>query len=183
MGFRAPPGPWSIMVNEWLTTEEAMADTIQRHKRGGLYFEDFEVGRTYEHRYTRTVTQMDNMLFSNMTLNPQPLHIDRHFCETETDWGQPLMNSLFTLGLMIGIQVSDMTNGTTIANLGMTDVKFPRPLFEGDTVHCSTEVIGKRESKSRPGAGIVEFHHRAYNQDNKLVAECKRQGVIWIEAK
>jgi acyl dehydratase len=92
-----------------------MSDTIQRHKRGGLYLEDFEVGKLYEHRYTRTVTQMDNMLFSNMTLNPQPLHIDRHFCETETEWGQPLMNSLFTLGLMIGIQVSDMTVGTTIA--------------------------------------------------------------------
>ena len=88
-----------------------MPEAIQRHKRGGLYFEDFEVGKTYEHRYTRTVTQMDNMLFSNMTLNPQPLHIDRHFCETETEWGQPLMNSLFTLGLMIGIQVSDMTVG------------------------------------------------------------------------
>src|SRR5215471_4589117 len=91
-----------------------------RHKRGGLYFEDFTVGELVEHRYTRTVTQMDNMLFSNMTLNPQPLHIDRHFCEQETEWGQPLMNSLFTLGLMIGIQVSDMTVGTTIANLGMT---------------------------------------------------------------
>ena len=126
-------------------------------------------------RSRRTVTQMDNMLFSNMTLNPQPLHIDRHFCEQETEWGQPLMNSLFTLGLMIGIQVTDMTVGTTIANLGMTDVKFPHPLFEGDTVHCTTEVLGKRESKSRPGAGIVEFHHRAYNQDNKLVAECQRQ--------
>ena len=125
--------------------------TALRHKRGGLYFEGFTPGELTEHRYTRTVTQMDNMLFSNMTLNPQPLHIDRHFCEQETEWGQPLMNSLFTLGLMIGIQVSDMTVGTTIANLGMTDVKFPHPLFEGDTVHCTTEVIGKRESKSRPG--------------------------------
>jgi len=149
--------------------------TLSRHPRGGLYFEDFVVGELVEHRLTRTVTQMDNMLFSNMTLNPQPLHIDRHFCETETDWGQPLMNSLFTLGLMVGIQVSDMTNGTTIANLGMTDVKFPNPLFEGDTVHCTSEVLGKRESSSRPGAGIVEFLHRAYNQDNKLVAECRRQ--------
>ncbi len=119
--------------------------TAVRHKRGGLYFEDFVPGERVEHRYTRTVTQMDNMLFSNMTLNPQPLHIDRQFCEQETEWGQPLMNSLFTLGLMIGIQVSDMTVGTTIANLGMTDVKFPHPLFEGDTVHCTTEVIGKRE--------------------------------------
>jgi acyl dehydratase len=121
---------------------------------------------------------MDNMLFSNMTLNPQPLHIDREFCEKETEFGQPLMNSLFTLGLMIGIQVSDMTVGTTIANLGMTDVKFPNPLFEGDTIHCETTVVSKRESKSRPTAGIVEFHHKAFKQDGKLVAECHRQGFM-----
>ena len=157
---------------------ETISATAKRHPRGGLYFEDFEVGSLTEHRLRRTVTQMDNMLFSNMTLNPQPLHIDRHFCETETEWGQPLMNSLFTLGLMIGIQVADMTVGTTIANLVMQDVKFPHPLFEGDTVHCTTEVIGKRASKSRPDAGIVEFHHRAFNQDNKLVTECRRQAFI-----
>jgi len=132
----------------------------------------------YEHRYRRTVTEMDNMLFSNMTLNPQPLHIDRHFCETETEWGQPLMNSLFTLGLMIGMSVSDLTVGTTIANLGMVEVKFPNPLFQGDTLHATTEVIGKRESRSRPDAGIVEFHHRAYKQDGTLVAECKRQAFM-----
>ncbi len=124
--------------------------TVMRSPRGGLYFEDFVVGKLYEHTLRRTVTQMDNMLFSNMTLNPQPLHIDRHFCEQETEWGQPLMNSLFTLGLMIGIQVSDMTVGTTIANLGMTEVKFPHPLFEGDTVHCTTEVLGKREFEVPP---------------------------------
>ena len=100
------------------------------------------------------------MLFSNMTLNPQPLHIDRHFC-AETEWGQPLMNSLFTLGLMIGISVTDLTVGTTIANLGMQEVKFPHPLFQGDTVHCTTEILGKRESKSRPDAGIVELLHKA----------------------
>jgi len=150
----------------------------QPHPRGGLYFEDFEIGRTIEHRLTRTVTQMDNMLFSNMTLNPQPLHIDAHFCATETEWGRPLMNSLFTLGLMIGISVNDTTVGTTIANLGMTDVKFPAPLFEGDTVHCTTEIVAKRESKSRPDAGIVEFLHRTYNQENKLVAECRRQAFM-----
>ena len=153
-------------------------DSVVRHKRGGLYFEDFELGKIYEHALTRTVTQMDNMLFSNMTLNPQPLHIDRHFCETETDWGQPLMNSLFTLGLMIGISVNDLTVGTTIANLGMTETKFPNPLFENDTVHCTTEVLDKRESNSRPQAGIVEFHHRAYKQDGKLVAECRRQAFM-----
>jgi acyl dehydratase len=121
---------------------------------------------------------MDNMLFSNMTLNPQPLHIDRHFCAEETEWGQPLMNSLFTLGLMIGISVNDISTGTTIANLGMTEVRFPNPLFEGDTVHCTTEVISKRESRTRADAGIVELHHRAYKQDGTLVAECRRNAFI-----
>jgi acyl dehydratase len=158
--------------------EELMPAEPERHPRGGMYFEDFETGRVYEHRLRRTVTQMDNMLFSNMTLNPQPLHIDRHFCETETEWGQPLMNSLFTLGLMIGMSVNDLTVGTTIANLGMIEVKFPNPLFEGDTVHSSTEVIAKRESRSRPDAGILEFHHRAFKQDGTLVAECKRQAFM-----
>ena len=154
-----------------------------RHRRGGMYFDDCVAGEVFEHRYYRTVTQMDNMLFSNMTLNPQPLHIDRHFCAQETEWGQPLMNSLFTLGLMIGMSVSDITTGTTIANLGMTEVKFPHPLFEGDTVHCTSEVLGKRESTSRPGAGIVEFHHRAYNQNDKLVAECRRQVFMRMRPK
>src|SRR5438876_12447158 len=110
-----------------------------RHPRGGMYFDDFIVGHVYEHGLRRTVTQMDNMLFSNMTLNPQPLHIDRHFCANETEWGQPIMNSLFTLGLMIGISVNDLTVGTTIANLGMTDVRFANPVFEGDTLRCATE--------------------------------------------
>lgn len=151
---------------------------MKRHKRGGIYFEDFEVGALIEHGLTRTVTQMDNMLFSNMTLNPQPLHIDAHFCATETEWGQPLMNSLFTLGLMIGISVNDTTVGTTIANLGMTDVTFPAPLFEGDTINVTTEVVSKRESRSRSDAGIVELRHRAYKQDGTLVAQCRRQALM-----
>ena len=152
--------------------------TAHRHQRGGLFFEGFEVGSLTEHRYRRTVTQMDNMLFSNMTLNPQPLHIDRHFCETETEWGQPLMNSLFTLGLMIGMSVNDLTVGTTIANLGMTDVRFPHPLFEGDTVRACTEVLSTRASKSRADAGLVEFLHRAFKQDGQLVAECRRTAFL-----
>ncbi|MBD3848182.1 acyl dehydratase [Bosea sp. OAE752] len=151
---------------------------LERHKRGGIYFEDFQIGAVIEHRLTRTVTQMDNMLFSNMTLNPQPLHIDAHFCATETEWGKPLMNSLFTLGLMIGISVNDTTVGTTIGNLGMTDVTFPAPLFEGDTVNCTTEIAAKRESRSRPDAGIVEFLHKAYKQDGTLVAQCRRQAFM-----
>jgi acyl dehydratase len=149
-----------------------------RHWRGGLYLEDLSVGTVIRHRLTRTVTQMDNMLFSNMTLNPQPLHIDAHFCATETEWGKPLMNSLFTLGLMIGISVNDTTVGTTIANLGMTDVKFPAPLFEGDTINCTTEIVSVRESRSRADAGIVDFIHRAYRQDGVLVAECRRQAFM-----
>lgn len=151
---------------------------VERHWRGGLYLEDMHVGDIIRHRLTRTVTQMDNMLFSNMTLNPQPLHIDAHFCATETEWGKPLMNSLFTLGLMIGISVNDTTVGTTIANLGMSDVKFPAPLFEGDTINCTTEIVSRRESKSRPDAGIVDFIHRAYRQDGALVAECRRQAFM-----
>jgi len=144
----------------------------------GLYFDEFDIGTVYQHELRRTVTEMDNMLFSNMTLNPQPLHIDRHFCETQTEWGQPLVNSLFTLGLMIGISVNDTTIGTTIANLGMTDVTFPHPLFHGDTVRVETEVKDKRESRSRPNAGIVTFEHRAYNQHDKLVAQCTRQAFM-----
>jgi acyl dehydratase len=155
-----------------------MTEPLAPHPRGGLYFEDFVEGSLFRHRLTRTVTQTDNMLFSNMTLNPQPLHIDAHFCETETEWGRPLMNSLFTLGLMIGISVNDTTVGTTIANLGMTDVRFPAPLFEGDTVAVTTEVVAKRESRSRPDAGIVEFLHRAYKQDGTLVAQCRRQAFM-----
>ena len=144
----------------------------------GLYFEDFELSQLFRHPLRRTVTEMDNVLFSSLTLNPQPLHIDRHYCETETEWGQPLMNSLFTLGLMIGISVNDTTVGTTIANLGMSDVRFPNPLFQGDTVHVTTEVMSKRESKSRPDAGIVEFEHKCFNQKDELVAICRRQAFM-----
>ena len=143
----------------------------------GLWFEEFETGKIYKHEITRTVTEMDNTMFSCLTMNPQPLHIDRHFC-AQTEWGEPLMNSLFTLGLMIGISVNDLTLGTTIANLGMTDVTFPAPLFQGDTVNVTTEVIDKRPSKSRPDAGIVSFIHRTYKQDGTLVAQCTRQAFM-----
>ena len=155
-----------------------MAELHTTHPRGGLYFEDFEVGRVFRHRLTRTVSQMDNLLFSSLTLNPQPLHIDAHFCATETEWGRPLMNSLFTLGLLIGISVNDTTLGTTIANLGMSEVKFPAPLFEGDTVSATSEVTAKRESKSRADAGLIEFLHRAFKQDGTLVVECRRTALM-----
>ena len=143
----------------------------------GLYFEEFEVGREFHHEFSRTVTEMDNTMFSLLTMNPQPLHIDAHFSEN-TEFGQRLFNSIYTLGIMIGMSVYDTTLGTTIGNLGMTDVRFPAPLFEGDTVRVTTEIAAKRESRSRPDAGIVDFIHRAYKQDGTLVAECRRQAFM-----
>lgn len=143
----------------------------------GLYLEEFEPGRVFEHEIRRTITEMDNTLFSCLTHNPQPLHIDHHFA-AQTEWGKPLVNSLFTLGVMIGISVNDTTIGTTIGNLGMTDVKFPKPVFHGDTIHVRTEIVSRRESKSRPDAGIVEFKHIALNQRDEVVAECLRQGLM-----
>jgi len=146
----------------------------------GLYLDEFEVGRVFEHELRKTVTESDNMLFSTMTLNPQPLHIDRHFAEN-TQWGQPLVNSLFTLGLVIGITVGETTLGTTIGNLGMTNTTFPNPVFQGDTIHVTTEVAAVRASKSKPDRGIVDFIHRGYNQDDVLVCECHRQAMMWRE--
>ena len=143
----------------------------------GLYLEDFEVGRVFEHEIRRTVTEMDNTLFSCLTHNPQPLHIDHEFA-SKTEWGKPLLNSLFTLGVMIGISVNDTTLGTTIGNLGMSEVKFPKPVFHGDTLRVTTEILSTRETRSRADAGIVEFLHKAYNQRGELVAECRRQGMM-----
>jgi acyl dehydratase len=144
---------------------------------GGLYYEQFSVGQAFDHPWTRTVTEMDNVLFSTLTMNVQPLHLDEHFAKT-TEWGQRIVNSLFTLGLMIGISVNDTTLGTTLANLGMTDVKFPNPVFHGDTLRVSTRVVDARESKSRPTAGIVTFEHVATKQDGKIVATCIRQALM-----
>lgn len=143
----------------------------------GLYLEDFSTGHVFHHGLRRTVTESDNMLFSNMTLNPQPLHIDHAFAAT-TEWGRPLVNSLFTLGLMIGISVHDTTLGTTIGNLGMQDVAFPHPLFHGDTVHVETTVVAVRRSTSKPDRGVVTFEHRAFNQADILVARCTRQAMM-----
>lgn len=143
----------------------------------GLYFEEFEVGMRFDHAWTRTVTEMDNMMFSMLTMNPQPLHVDAHYA-AKTEFGQPLVNSLFTLGLMIGMTVNDTTLGTTIANLGMSEVSFPKPVFQGDTLHVVTEVMALRPSKSRPEAGLVEFRHSALNQRNELVARCVRSAFM-----
>jgi acyl dehydratase len=143
----------------------------------GLYLEEFTPGMVVRHSLRKTITESDNVLFSVMTLNPQPLHIDFDFAE-KSEWGKPLVNSLFTLGLMIGISVHDTTLGTTVANLGMGETAFPHPLFHGDTLRVETEVKSVRESKSKADRGIVEFEHRAYNQNDVLVARCLRQAMI-----
>ena len=144
----------------------------------GLYFEDFVAGSVHRHELSRTVTETDNIWFSNLTLNPQKLHIDRHFCERHTEWGQPIVNSLFTLGLLIGISVNDLTLGTTVANLGMKETRFPHPLFHGDTVYAVTKVVSKRESRSRADAGLVEFEHTGTNQDDVVVAVTTRTAMM-----
>ena len=143
----------------------------------GLYYEEFEIGREFAHPIGRTVSEMDNTLFSALTHNPQPLHLDEEFSK-QTEFGGRIMNSLFTLGLMIGVSVADSTLGTTIANLGMTDVRFPNPVFPGDTPRTTTRVVEKRESRSRPDAGIVVFEHRSRNQRGEEVCFCRRSAFM-----
>ena len=144
----------------------------------GLHYEDFHVGQTFRHALRRTVTEADNVFFSALTHNPAALHLDAEYCRTESEFGQRIVNSAFTLGLMVGISVGDTTLGTTVANLGWDEVRFPKPLFHGDTVHVESEVIEMRDSKSRPDNGIVVLEHRAYNQHNVLVASCKRSALM-----
>jgi acyl dehydratase len=144
----------------------------------GLYFEEFHVAQVFQHAIRRTLTEADNVLFSAMTHNPAALHLDEEYCREHTEFGTRVINSAFTLGLMVGISVGDTTLGTTVANLGWDEVRFPRPLFPGDTVHVETEVLELRDSKSRPRNGIVIFEHRAFNQKNELVAGCKRSALM-----
>lgn len=143
----------------------------------GLYFEELTVGQVFQHPIRRTITEADNVWFSAITHNPALLHLDEEYCRTQTEYGQRLVNSAFTLALMVGISVGDTTLGTAVANLGWDDVRFPKPLFHGDTVRVETEVVDLRESKSRPNAGIVTFLHRAFNQKGELVAHCRRSGL------
>ena len=143
----------------------------------GLFFDELTVGQTFKHAIRRTVTESDNVWFSALTHNPAQLHLDEEYCRTETEYGQRILNSAFTLGLMVGISVGDTTLGTAIANLGWDEVRFPAPIFHGDTIRVETEVIELRDSKSRPNAGIVTFMHRAYTQRNELVGHCKRSGL------
>lgn len=143
----------------------------------GVYFDEMKVGQRFVHPIRRTITESDNVWFSAITHNPAYLHLDEEYCREHTEFGTRIVNSAFTLGLIVGISVNDTTHGTAVANLGWDEVRFPKPLFHGDTVRVETEVLQLRESKSRPNAGVVEFIHRAYNQKNELVAHCRRSAL------
>lgn len=143
----------------------------------GLYFEEFEPGRVYRHPFTRTVTEMDNVLFTSLTMNMQPLHLDEEFAK-QTIHGRRVVNSLFTVALIGAFQVPELTMGTTLGNLGYEKITFPHPVFHGDTLRGETTILSKRESKSRTDSGIVWFEHRGYNQDDVLVMTCNRAGLM-----
>ncbi|MEO7386705.1 MAG: MaoC family dehydratase [Gammaproteobacteria bacterium] len=143
----------------------------------GRYFDDLSVGSVIAHDIHRTVTETDNLLISTLTHNPAALHLDAEYCRT-TEFGQVLVNSCFTLSLMIGISVHDTTHRTAVANLGLDEVRFPKPVFVGDTLRVETEVAALRPSQSRPNSGIVTFIHRAFNQRQEEVASCKRHALV-----
>ena len=143
----------------------------------GRYFEEWQVGDRVEHSISRTVTETDNLLISTLTHNPQPLHLD-HEAAAASEFGKPLVNSVFTFGLMIGVSVADTTLGTLIANLGYDRLTFPKPVFAGDTLRSTSECIALRESKSRPDAGIVTWAHKCFNQRGELVCECTRSALL-----
>ena len=142
----------------------------------GVWFDELQVGQVFDHPIRRTVTETDNILFTTMTHNPAQLHLDEEYMEG-TEFGRRIVNSVFTLGLMVGVSVGDTTLGTAVANLGWDEVRFPKPVFHGDTLRIRTEVLELRPSKSRPDAGIVTFRHEAFNQHGDLVASCKRTGL------
>ncbi len=143
----------------------------------GRFFDEWQIGDKVAHTVTRTVTETDNVLISTLTHNPQPMHLDREVA-AQSEFGQPLVNSIFTFGLMIGVSVADTTLGTLVANLGYDKLTFPHPVFVGDTLRSESECIALRESKSRPNAGIVTWAHRSYNQRGELVCECTRTALL-----
>jgi len=143
----------------------------------GRFFDEWQVGDTIAHEITRTVTETDNVLISALTHNPQPLHLD-HEVAAASEFGRPLVNSIYTFGLMVGVSVADTTLGTLVANLGYDKLVFPNPVFPGDTLRSESECIAMRESKSRPNAGIVTWAHRSFNQRDELVCECTRTALL-----
>jgi acyl dehydratase len=151
---------------------------IDDRPHGGLWLEELTPGLIVRHRIRRTVTETDNIMFTTMTMNPAALHLDFDYAEKETQFGKPLVNSMFTAALIVGISVHETTHGTTVANLGFDSMKFPAPVFHGDTLNVETEVISSRESSSKNDRGIVLFEHRAHNQNGILVAIMRRNALM-----
>ncbi|MCV7191416.1 MaoC family dehydratase [Mycolicibacterium brumae] len=147
-------------------------------RQRGLWFEEFEVGVRYQHAPGRTVTEADNVLFTTLTMNTQAMHLDAAFAETQPPFNQRLVNSMFTLSTMVGLSVAQLTQGTIVGNLGFSDIAFPRPVFHGDTLYAETVVVDKRESKTRPGEGIVTFEHTARNQNGQVVTTATRKTMV-----
>lgn len=147
----------------------------------GKYYEELEPGLVFKHAITRTVTEADNLMFSALTYNCAWLHMDDEYCKT-TIYGKRLVNSMFTLSLVCGVTAGDTTLGTTLGNLGFSDIKFPKPVFIGDTIYTQTEIISRRESKSRPDTGIVEFETRGINQRDEMVVSLRRTGLMLKKA-
>jgi len=143
----------------------------------GRYYDELSIGQMFDHPIRRTITETDNVLITTLTHNPSSLHLDAEYMK-DTEFGKPIVNSCLTLSLMVGISVNDITHGTAVANLGWDEVRFPKPLFHGDTIRVESEVLELRESKSRPDNGIATFAHRAYNQDDELVGTCKRTALM-----
>ncbi|GAA3968531.1 MaoC family dehydratase [Gordonia caeni] len=145
----------------------------------GLWFEEFEVGAVYEHRPGRTITEADNVLFTTLTMNTQALHLDAAWSATQPGFdGERLVNSMLTLSTIVGLSVAQLTQGTLVANLGFSDIAFPAPMFAGDTLYAETECTGKRESKSRPGEGVVNLTHIGRNQHGEIVARAARSTLV-----
>ena len=156
-----------------------MSDAPRPH--GGKWFEELTPGLVIHHRLRRTITEADNVMFTTMTMNPAALHLDFEYARTETQFGKPLVNSMFTAAVVVGISVHETTHGTTVANLGFERMDFPAPVFHGDTLRVESEVVSARGSKSKPDQGIVLFEHRAYNQDDTLVSIMRRNALMWCQ--
>lgn len=164
-------------MNGHAESSEPSKVVVQR----GLYFDEIEVGTVYRHAPGRTVTESDNVSFTTMTMNTQSLHLDAHWSASQP-FGQPLVNSMFTLATLVGASVAQLTQGTIVANLGFDTVKFPHPLYHGDTLYSESEILEKRASASRPGQGIVTVRHIGRNQEGTVVAECVRHVMLWESA-
>jgi acyl dehydratase len=160
------------------TNHELVTESTKTIVQRGLWFEEFEVGARYLHRPGRTITEADNVLFTTLTMNTQALHLDAAFADALAPFHQRLVNSMFTLSTLVGLSVAQLTQGTIVANLGFSDIAFPKPLFHGDTLYAETVITDKRESKSRPGEGVLTFAHTGRNQHDDVVATATRQTLV-----